>query len=218
MQSGREDFIKQLRSAFPAEPIHGDAAFAQWGGSYPDAVPYEQAIDGKTWEQLDRGYILRRNDALGFLSTQQLVQILPVYLLSIVEDGVMSPALDAVLVKLTRPTRAPAGNALMHSSPRSMDLNVPRSRLRCTCSPNKTLTDPQDALHSSQSTTSGRSTCEPHDPAYIPRDARDRVNRCHGGQAVRLPGSSEEQGLREHPLQRLQIYLPFAASACPRVV
>jgi hypothetical protein len=107
MQSGREDFIKQLRSAFPAEAIRGDAAFAQWGGSYPDAVPYERAIDGKTWEQLDRGYILRRNDALGFLSTRQLVQILPVYLLSIVEEGVMSPALDAVLVKLTRPAREP---------------------------------------------------------------------------------------------------------------
>lgn len=103
MQSDTENFIKQLRSAFPADAIRGDAAFAQWGGSYPDAGPYEQVIDGKTWEQLDRGYILRRNDALGFLSTQQLVQVLPVYLLSIVEEGVMSPALDAVLVKLTKP-------------------------------------------------------------------------------------------------------------------
>ena len=107
MQSSREDFIKQLCSTFPANAIRGDAAFAQWGGSYPDAVRYEQAIDGKTWERLDREYILRRNDALGFLSTQQLVQILPVYLLSIVEEGVMSPALDAVLVKLARPKREP---------------------------------------------------------------------------------------------------------------
>jgi hypothetical protein len=107
MQSDRKGFIEQLRSAFPAEPIRGEAAFAQWGGSYPDATAYEQVVDGKTWEQLDRAYILRRNDSLGFLSTQQLVQILPVYLLSVVEDGVMSPALDAVLVKLTRPTRGP---------------------------------------------------------------------------------------------------------------
>ena len=103
MQSDTNHFIEQLNSAFPSAPISGDAAFTQWGGSYPDAASYEQAIDGKTWEQLDRGYILRRNDALGFLSTQQLVQILPIYLLSIVEEGVMSPALDAVLVKLTRP-------------------------------------------------------------------------------------------------------------------
>jgi hypothetical protein len=108
MQSGRLGFIEQLRFAFPAEPIRGAAAFAQWGGSYPDAAPYEQAVGGKTWEQLDRAYILQRNDSLGFLSTQQLVQILPVYLLSVVEEGVMSPALDAVLVKLTRPTREPA--------------------------------------------------------------------------------------------------------------
>lgn len=108
MQSGRKGFIEQLRSAFPAEPIRGDAAFVQWGGSYPDAASYEQAVDCKTWEQLDRAYILRRNDSLGFLSTQQLVQILPVYLLSVVEEGVKSHALDAVLVKLTRPTREPS--------------------------------------------------------------------------------------------------------------
>jgi hypothetical protein len=107
MRKHHRNFVEQLRSAFPAEPIRGDAAFAQWGGSYPDASSYEQAVDGKTWEQLDHAYILRRNDSLGFLSTQQLVQILPVYLLSVVEEGVMSPALDAVLVKLTRPTREP---------------------------------------------------------------------------------------------------------------
>lgn len=107
MKQHQQIIVEQLRSAFPAEPIRGDAAFSQWGGSYPDASPYEQAVDGKTWEQLDREYILRRHDSLGFLSTRELVQILPIYLLSIVEEGVMSPALDTVLVKLTRPTREP---------------------------------------------------------------------------------------------------------------
>ena len=105
---GKHDFVEQLRSAFPAERIDGDAAFAQWGGSYPDARDYARAIDGKTWEELDDRYIVRRNDALGFLSTRELVQILPVYLRSIVEEGLMSPALDAVLVELTRPTSEPA--------------------------------------------------------------------------------------------------------------
>ena len=105
---GKQNLVEQLRSAFPAERIDGEAAFAQWGGSYPDASEYARAVDGKTWEQLDDGYIVRRNDALGFLSTHQLVQVLPVYLRSLIKYGVMSPALDAVLVKLTRPTSEPS--------------------------------------------------------------------------------------------------------------
>ena len=96
-------YEEALRAAFPAERIDGKAAFAQWGGSYPDAAEYRSAIDGKTWEQLDRVYIIKRDDALGFLSTRELVQLLPVYLRSVMEDGLMSPALEAVLVKLTRP-------------------------------------------------------------------------------------------------------------------
>lgn len=103
-----DEFVERLRSAFPAERIDGDAAFAQWGASYLDANEFARAIDGKTWEELDSSYIVRRNDALGFLSTRELVQILPVYLRSLVEEGLMSPALDAVLVKFTRPAREPA--------------------------------------------------------------------------------------------------------------
>lgn len=105
---GKHDLVEQLSSAFPAELIDGEAAFAQWGGSYPDAGAYAAAIDGKTWKELDAEFIVRRNDALGFLSTHQLVQVLPVYLRSLVKDGVMSPALDAVLVKLTRPSSDPS--------------------------------------------------------------------------------------------------------------
>ena len=58
MQSGGQDLVQQLHAAFPAERIRGDAAFAQWGASYPDAVAYRQAIDGKTWEELDARYIV----------------------------------------------------------------------------------------------------------------------------------------------------------------
>lgn len=105
---GKQDLVEKLRSAFPAERIDGEAAFAQWGGSYPDADAYAQAIDGKTWEELNAEYIVRRNDALGFLSTRQLVQLLPVYLMSVINDGVMSLALDALLVKLARPTSEPS--------------------------------------------------------------------------------------------------------------
>jgi hypothetical protein len=93
--------------AFPAEPIQGDAAFAEWGGSYPDAVAYKHAIDGKTWEELDARYIVVRDDALGFLSIRELVQVLPVYLRAVVDD-VWSPAVYAVLLMLTRPTTEPS--------------------------------------------------------------------------------------------------------------
>lgn len=102
----KHDLIEQLHSAFPAERIAGEAAFAERGGGYPDAVTYARAIDGNTWLEVDAAYIVRRHDSLGFLSTRELVQLLPVYLRSVVEDGVMSPALDAVIVKLTRPTSA----------------------------------------------------------------------------------------------------------------
>jgi hypothetical protein len=104
----RQQLVEHVRAAFPAEPIRGRAAFAQWGGTYLDARDYARAIDGKTWEQLDLDYIVRRHDALGFLSTCELVQLLSVYLLSIANEGVMSPALDSVLVELTRPARDPA--------------------------------------------------------------------------------------------------------------
>lgn len=106
---GKQDLVEQLRSAFPAERIDGEAAFAQWGRTYLDARDFARAIDGKTWEALDHQYIVRRHDALGFLSTRELVQLLPVYLRSIMEEGLMSPALDSVLVELTKPPREPAG-------------------------------------------------------------------------------------------------------------
>jgi hypothetical protein len=106
----KQELFEQVRAAFPQERIDGRAAFAQWGQTYLDARDYRDRIDGKTWEQLDQNYIVRRHDALGFLSTHELVQLLPVYLLSIVNDGVMSPARDSVLVELTKPTREPASS------------------------------------------------------------------------------------------------------------
>jgi hypothetical protein len=101
-----DEFLEQLRSAFPPAPIHGADAFAKRGGSYPDAPAYVAAIDGKTWEELDREYIVRRHDAVGFLSDEHFVQVLPILLRSLVDDGVMSPVLDTMLVKLARPARA----------------------------------------------------------------------------------------------------------------
>src|SRR4051812_45928770 len=56
--------LEQLRAAFPAEPIDPARAFDDWGTTYPDADPYAKHLEGKTWEQLDRSYMITRADAL----------------------------------------------------------------------------------------------------------------------------------------------------------
>jgi hypothetical protein len=103
MQPEHDRIHEQLLTAFPAEPIHAGDAFAQWGMTYPDAATYREQLDGKSWDQLDREYIVRRSDALGFLGTRHLVAVLPVYLRSLVEDGVWSPAADMMMLILTKP-------------------------------------------------------------------------------------------------------------------
>jgi hypothetical protein len=102
MKNTREQFLEQLEAAFPAEPIRSAGAFVPWGATYPDAAPYMQQLDGKTWRELDRAYLARRSDALGFLGTPHLVTVLPVYLRSLVEDGVWSPAAGMLMVVLTK--------------------------------------------------------------------------------------------------------------------
>jgi hypothetical protein len=95
--------LAQVRAAFPAEPIDASRAFDDWGTTYPDALPYAQHLEGKTWEQLDRSYMIKRSDALGFLGTQQVVAVLPVYLRSLLEDGVWSISAEGLILLLTKP-------------------------------------------------------------------------------------------------------------------
>ncbi len=98
-----EHFLSELWAAFPSTPIHGAGAFTQWGTTYSDAAPFAKHIDGKTWEQLDRAYLLLNSDALAFLGTSHLVAVLPVYLRSFVEEGVWSAAAGMLPIILTRP-------------------------------------------------------------------------------------------------------------------
>src|ERR1700760_1305111 len=92
--------LEQVRAAFPAERIHSAGAFDDWGTTYPDADPYAEQLEGKTWEELDRSYVIKRSDALGFLGTRHLVAVLPVYLSSLLEDGVWSPSADTLILLL----------------------------------------------------------------------------------------------------------------------
>lgn len=103
MQAEHAKILDQIRAAFPTQPIEAAGAFTQWGTSYPDAAPYMEHLDGKRWDQLDRAYLVRRSDALGFLGTRHLAAVLPVYLCALVEDGVWSPAAGMLTLILARP-------------------------------------------------------------------------------------------------------------------
>ena len=98
-----EELLAAIDGAFPREPISGANAFRDWGTSYPDAPAYAAQLHGKTWDQLDRAYVLRRDDALGFLGTKELVAVLPVYLRSVVEDGANGGAADILTLIFRRP-------------------------------------------------------------------------------------------------------------------
>jgi hypothetical protein len=100
------NLLEQLRAAFPVEPIRSAGAFDDWGTTYPDADAYAGHLDGKTWEELDRSYVITRHDALGFLGTRHLVAVLPVYLRSLVEQGVWSPSADTLVLLLAKPDAA----------------------------------------------------------------------------------------------------------------
>jgi hypothetical protein len=98
----------RLRDAFPSEPIAAADAFASWGATYLDAEPYAAYLDGKTWDQLDRGYLAQRWDALGFLSTRQLAAVLPAYLLEMLEHPYSNlPGMVASV--LTQPSKERKG-------------------------------------------------------------------------------------------------------------
>jgi hypothetical protein len=99
----QEAIVEELQAAFPRVPIRADGAFDQWGTTYPDAEPYMKQLDGRSWDQLDREYIVRRSDALGCLGTQHLVSVLPVYLRAMADDGIWSPATGMLTLVLTKP-------------------------------------------------------------------------------------------------------------------
>jgi hypothetical protein len=109
MSEADAEVPQQLRAAFPPEAMTAQGAFDPWGNGYPDAEPYEQQLDGRSWEALDAAYLVRRSDALGFLGTKHLVALLPVYLRSMLREGVWSPAAGMLTIILEKP--APGNDA-----------------------------------------------------------------------------------------------------------
>ena len=66
------DVIAQIRAAFPTRPI----AFADARGDGLDGNAYRDHVDGKTWLELDRAFVMRRVDSLSFLSVVHVVAVL----------------------------------------------------------------------------------------------------------------------------------------------
>lgn len=101
----------QFRAAFSRDLIVAAGAFASSGATYIDAVPYAEQLDGKAWDELDGDYLAVRADALGFLSTRQLVAVLPAYLMLMLER----PASDVpgmLMLILPKPDKQHKGRGL----------------------------------------------------------------------------------------------------------
>jgi len=99
-----EAVINHLRLAFPAHKINSENAFVSWGATYLDAKEFSTHIDGKSWDELDVDYLAVREDSLGFLGTEHLIQVLPAYLHAIVEGiSPTSTLADTLFMILTKP-------------------------------------------------------------------------------------------------------------------
>jgi hypothetical protein len=96
------EVLAQIRAAFPAKPLRFEGA--RTGGL--DGGAYRAHVEGKTWKDLDRKYVLSRSDVLSFLDTRHFVAVLPVYLRSLVEDGLRTPVPDTLLLVLNRKKQA----------------------------------------------------------------------------------------------------------------
>ncbi len=103
MQTVRAPVLQQLRRAFSPTKIDADGAFAAWGMTYSDGEAHEEQLNGKRWDELDRAYLDRRSDAIGFLGTAHLVAVLPAYLRELLDGGPFSQVPDMLLLTLTKP-------------------------------------------------------------------------------------------------------------------
>lgn len=101
------DITGRLRAAFPPRPIDAriETAFGPSGTSYPDAADFVLHCDGKTWEQVDRAFISRCADVLGFLKVPAVVNVLPAYLNLMLELAMdlRSSLPDDLMQLLTKP-------------------------------------------------------------------------------------------------------------------
>jgi hypothetical protein len=89
--------LPQLRAAFPPTTIAGDDMFDD-----PEDAEYRDAVDGKSWEQLDPVFAARTAWAIRSVRDRHLIAVLPLYLNLLLAFD--SPRLtEDVLERLTEP-------------------------------------------------------------------------------------------------------------------
>src|SRR4051812_4307688 len=94
--------VEAIRRAFP--PVAIDFEGATTGGL--DTGSYRDHVNGKTWTSIDAALLVKRNDALSFLEPSHIAAVLPVYLTSLVVDGVSTSVPDTLLLVLNRKSQA----------------------------------------------------------------------------------------------------------------
>ncbi len=84
----REALLEQLRAAFPRTPIPEQPPGA-YGWTYLDVPEVRALVEGKSWEDIDRVGLARRDDVMGFLGPELFAALLPAYLLAFIDarDG-----------------------------------------------------------------------------------------------------------------------------------
>ncbi len=98
MQPGKHEFGARLRAAFAEQPL--DFRDALTGGT--DGGKFRNAVDGKSWTELDQTLIGSRSDVLSFLEPEHFVAVLPAFLRSLVEEGTATGVHDTLMVVLDR--------------------------------------------------------------------------------------------------------------------
>lgn len=101
----KEPTVKELRAdiadAFPAITLH-PATFTAgklWS-AYPNDRSFEQATDGRAWNELSQEVVEAHAAALGYMNPDAFVAVLPAYLLVLEDTEKELPVF--VLDKLTR--------------------------------------------------------------------------------------------------------------------
>lgn len=73
-----DPLLEHLRGAFPPHQIA--KVFVEHDWQYRHLYDYQHEVEGKTWEQLDRLFMIRHADALEVLNERAVLAVLPMHL------------------------------------------------------------------------------------------------------------------------------------------
>ncbi|GEM_PF-2944439 len=102
------DLRSVLRAAFPPRPITQRVLTDLQGAweAYDDSALFETAVRDRTWDSLDKHVLERHASAIIYLGDRAFAQLLPAYLLYLVDNegyGEVQYTVAAVLTRKTNP-------------------------------------------------------------------------------------------------------------------